>query len=66
MTVNDVLNIMESDQPIQIILVDLEGREFVMYDGRLEDMDEHNVWDSWEPVKILTPDDGNGTIRFVC
>ena len=66
MTVGDVLNIMESDQPIQIVLVGLEGCELVMYDCRLEDMDEHNVWDLWEPVKILTPDDGNGTIRFVC
>lgn len=66
MTVNDVLNIMEGDQPVQIIRVDHNLNEEVMYDGRLEDMCYFNIWDEWEPVKILTPDDNSGTIRLVC
>jgi hypothetical protein len=66
-TIDGILYLMESDQPIQIIWVDPQDfHEEVMYEGRLRDMPDSNVWDTWEPAKILTPDDNDGTIRFVC
>ena len=67
MTVNEILYVMENDQPVQIVWVDTDNwREEVMYDDRVGNMCDFNIWDEWEPIKILTPDDNSGTIRLVC
>lgn len=77
MTIYDVLSVMESDQPIEIVWVDYDNlhemHEMQVFKGRVDEFysaSEHNgvrvdVIDKCEPCKILTPDDNDGTIRFV-
>lgn len=62
MTVEDVLNLMEGDQPIRIIHANESYVGETIFVGLVEDFKGTCLC---ELTKILTPDDNDGTIDLI-